>query len=663
MSHGSIVSNTLSETNYTANNMNNNAGCGCPGCCEEDALLATMRGAEQNTAIIAETGSNTGVEALRNGYKFNSSEITFTFDATGSWMSSEPDWIQSTTEMQTSARLVFEHLEEFTNLTFTETTNPNADIVFGVDSSITSGGWKAYAYYPAAQRSAVLFQSNLAGWDPYPGGQNHYVMLHELGHSMGLKHPHQGGSINVVLPSDEDSTNSTVMSYSSGSSSKIGGSLTGKNTSNIKPETYQIYDIAELQYLYGANHNFKSGNDIYEITGNEVDRFTLWDGAGEDTLSAATTSSDNVIDLREGLAHITRIGSSANWIAFGANIENAFGGAGDDTIHGNNLDNELVGNEGNDRVNGYNGNDMLYGKAGSDTLNGQEGNDSLKGGSGDDSLAGGQGDDLLEGSSGSDTLIGGSGEDRLYGGSSADSLEGGSGADTLQGNDGNDTLSGYHDNDLLRGGKGDDILYGNAGDDTVLGDSGNDRIYGQDGEDRLYGGTGIDTLDGGNGDDYLSGGKQDDMLSGEAGNDTLKGDGGFDSLIGGSGNDILDGSAGNDSLDGGSEDDHLLGGSGTDSLIGGSGNDTLSGGSGTDYFYFTTNNEGDDLIVGFMGAGSSGGDVLLFSTSIFADNNAVLSSITYQNNDAIIDLGGGHQLTVDNIAVSSLTADDFSLIN
>ncbi|MHB8898168.1 MAG: hypothetical protein ACYC6Y_05435 [Thermoguttaceae bacterium] len=87
----------------------------------------------------------------------------------------------------------------------------------------------------------------------------------------------------------------------------------------------------------------------------------------------------------------------------------AFGGQGNDTIHGTSLD------------------DKLYGGDGDDTLDG---------GDGDDTLDGGDEDDGYRGSGG----LGGC--DILYGGAGIDVLDGGPQADTLFGDAGNDTLYG-----------------------------------------------------------------------------------------------------------------------------------------------------------------------------------------------------------------------------
>ena len=90
------------------------------------------------------------------------------------------------------------------------------------------------------------------------------------------------------------------------------------------------------------------------------------------------TTQDLIITLAEGTA-----------------VNDAQGGAGDDTIQGNSEKNRLYGNAGNDSLTGGAGNDVLYGHAGADRIRGDNGNDYIVGGSGDDRLGGGPGNDVF----------------------------------------------------------------------------------------------------------------------------------------------------------------------------------------------------------------------------------------------------------------------------
>ena len=127
---------------------------------------------------------------------------------------------------------------------------------------------------------------------------------------------------------------------------------------------------------------------------------------------------------------------------------------------------------------------------------------------------GGDGDDTIHGTSFDDRLHGGEGDDTLYGGDDDDDDYGGSGGiDVIHGDGGNDTIYGGTQNDTLYGDAGNDTIYGDSavsgsldGADMIHGGAGNDTLFGGGGNDTLYGDAGADTLDGQSGTDILHGG-------------------------------------------------------------------------------------------------------------------------------------------------------------
>ena len=234
------------------------------------------------------------------------------------------------------------------------------------------------------------------------GTLGYLTLIHEIGHSIGLKHPgdyngESGRGSGVFLPAAEDTLNASVMSYNS---SAI------VNQASSPPITPQLYDIVAVQYMYGANTAYNSGNTTYIISGAKNAQ-TIWDGGGNDTIDASRIATASAINLNEGLTSYSKIGDSFVWAAFGAKIENATGGSGADAINGNSLNNILTGNAGNDSIFGNDGNDSLYGGAGNDILNGGAGVDLLMGGAGNDTLVGGAANDVFyfTGGSGKDTVL------------------------------------------------------------------------------------------------------------------------------------------------------------------------------------------------------------------------------------------------------------------
>jgi hypothetical protein len=161
--------------------------------------------------------------------------------------------------------------------------------------------------------SAFLFPE---GWAP--GTQNFLTLLHEVGHALGLKHPHDAGLSGVLSgwPDNPtvlaftgtdtltaESTQTMVMAYND-----IPGISTFNDLalqSNFAPTTPMRWDIAALQYLYGANMAYNAGDTVYTFDGDGRYNQTLWDGGGNDTI-VATGSRAVGIDLRPG--HWSKLG-------------------------------------------------------------------------------------------------------------------------------------------------------------------------------------------------------------------------------------------------------------------------------------------------------------------------------------------------------------------
>ena len=112
--------------------------------------------------------------------------------------------------------------------------------------------------------------------------------------------------------------------------------------------------------VYGFNSN--AGEPWYSITSATAKAvFAVWDAGGNDTLDFSGYSQTQTIDLRQGF--FSSVGGLTGnvTIAQGADIENAVGGAGADSITGNDLANTLRGGGGNDVINGGDGADTsLY---------------------------------------------------------------------------------------------------------------------------------------------------------------------------------------------------------------------------------------------------------------------------------------------------------------
>ena len=254
------------------------------------------------------------------------------------------------------------------------------------------------------------------------GSNAFHIVLHEIGHALGLKHPHDGGLAGYTTYQDAGLSNLddgflTLMSYDPTSSIWQYGWAS----------TPLPLDIIAAQTIYGANTTTHAGNTTHSLLDDGLLR-TVYDVSGTDTLDASNI--DEGITLRLAQGRSTTVDTlSTVYIAKNTVIENAIGTFFNDTIYGEKGDNTLQG---------WSGNDLIFGGLGDDLIFGQDGNDELQGGLGDDNLQGGDGADLMAGQDGNDRLFGQSGNDQLQGGAGLDIFKGGSGNDTLYGGSGID---------------------------------------------------------------------------------------------------------------------------------------------------------------------------------------------------------------------------------
>ena len=190
------------------------------------------------------------------------------------------------------------------------------------------------------------------------GGFGYETFVHELGHALGLLHPHDTEDGSGLFPGVTlDKTNDlgdnnlnqviySVMSYNE--YDQVNG-----NSSYGYVAGPMAYDIAAIQFLYGAK-SANTGSDTYWLPDtNGVGTYwtCIWDTSGVDAI-AYGGNGRATIDLRAAtLDNSATGGGMLNYvtdavtgkaihggytIANGVVIENASGGANDDIIRGNN---------------------------------------------------------------------------------------------------------------------------------------------------------------------------------------------------------------------------------------------------------------------------------------------------------------------------------------
>jgi hypothetical protein len=347
-----------------------------------------------STATYSPTG-DPYVDGVLSGIKWGVTSLTFSFPTDASFYGSgypngEPDsgFEAFNATQQAAVRAALNMYSAVANVTFTEITETSTQhaVLRYAESDAPSTAW---AYYPSAWSESggdAWFNHNHFN-NPVAGNYAWVGMIHETGHAMGLKHPHEASGSFGTMPVDHDSVEYSVMSYRSYVGKSAGGYT---NASDSYPQTLMMYDIAALQVEYGANYSTNSGDTVYAWSpttgqmsidgvaqalpiGNKV-FLTTWDGGGNDTYDFSNYATNLSVDLTPGgwttvsSTQLANLGSGhyaagniANSLLYNDNpaslIENAIGGSGDDTMVGNAADNSLTGGAGNDNLDGGSGTD------------------------------------------------------------------------------------------------------------------------------------------------------------------------------------------------------------------------------------------------------------------------------------------------------------------
>ena len=317
-------------------------------------------------------------------------------------------------EQREVVRSITKEIDQLLNVQFQEVES-GGDIRFNiVDMEENTAGFSFYPNNSALGGDVFLSSAYNYSTPPYDlnieqGRAGWSVIVHELGHSLGLKHPFEE---EVQLLTSQDNSAHTIMSYTDINNYHI--NFTYSNNSiyahNIgsSPQLYSLYDVSALQDTYGVNQSTNTGNNTYTMNFNDFKFQTIWDAGGEDTFDFSENRGDTTLNLQGGTLNsideysVNKVieyyqndvnnsdynswiegrvndldnenklytGKDNLGIANGVIIENVKTGLGNDTIIDNEVNNKIYTSAGDDKIYvGNGGYDYVDGGEGSrDTL-------------------------------------------------------------------------------------------------------------------------------------------------------------------------------------------------------------------------------------------------------------------------------------------------------
>ncbi len=297
-------------------------------------------------------------------------------------------WTEFSATAEASFREALDHVETLINVEFVEVTGSD-DPDMNVGSVTIPGTTAGIGGYSASSSgdSITRYDSYVVYDNTIEISTTMDLILHEIGHAMGLKHSFSSPTV----PEGFDSNKYTLMSY------------TENPDNGLDSDAMMLFDILALQDLWGANDETALGDTTY--TGSRTETIdAVWDAGGTDTFDGSALSGGVTLDLREGRFSSFETTDDVV-IAYDTVIENAIGGAGLDKLIGNGAENMLSGGASKDKLKGGGGGDSIDGGAGRDKISGGRGRDELSGGSGNDRISGDKGKDKLTGNGGADTFV------------------------------------------------------------------------------------------------------------------------------------------------------------------------------------------------------------------------------------------------------------------